>query len=121
MDFLRERSGAFFRGAEHYFEVKEYALAAFSVEQAVQLILKDFLRSRLGDFAKTHNLKILFNSCSKLCPSLAKFYDDSETLISNIEDAYIMARYFDKEYGESEVRRMLQFYRNLESELNKCE
>jgi HEPN domain-containing protein len=121
MNFLRERSQAFFRGAKRYFEEKEYALSAFNIEQAVQLALKGFLQSRLGDFAKTHNLKILFEDCSKLCPSLAKVYAGSEILISNIEDAYIMARYFDKEYSASEVKVMLEFYETLVLELNKCE
>lgn len=121
MDFLKERSGAFFRGAERYFEEKEYALSAFNVEQAVQLLLKNFLRSHLGDFPKTHSLKILFDDCSKLCPELSKVYDDSVSLISDIEDAYIMARYFDKEYDELEIEKMLQFYRDLTLELVKCE
>lgn len=120
-DFLRERSSSFFRGAERYFEEKDYALAAFSVEQAVQLILRDFLRSRLGDFPKTHVLKVLFDDCSKLCPSLFKVYADSELLVSNIENAYILTRYFDVEYSESEVRKMLQFYRDLGLELKNCD
>ncbi len=121
MGFLMERSTAFFRGAERYFEEKEYSLAAFNVEQAVQMILKDYLSTRLGDFAKTHSLKILFDDCSKLCPGLGRLYNSSVPLISLIEDAYIMTRYFDKDYRETEVSQMLQFYRDLREELNNCE
>jgi HEPN domain-containing protein len=121
MDFLKQKSAAFFRGAERYFEDKEYGLAAFSVEQAVQLLLKDFLRAHLGEFTRTHKPTILFDDCSKLCPNLARLYDSSITLISSIEDAYIMARYFEKDYDEKEISKMLQFYRDLGKELDECE
>jgi HEPN domain-containing protein len=118
---MEGRSMTFFRGPERHLDEKEYALAAFDVEQAVQLILMDFLGSRLGDFPKAHSLKVLFDGCSKLCPTLAKIYESSVTSVSNIEDAYIMARYFDKDYSEAEVRKMLQFYLDLVAELKKCE
>jgi HEPN domain-containing protein len=121
MDFMRKRADAFFTGAEDYFEKGEFALSAFSIEQAVQLQLKYFLWSKLGDFPKTHKLSELFDDSSKLCSRLGEVYDQSVSLVSGIEDAYIMTRYFDKEYKKTEVEAMIQFYRVLVSELKKCD
>jgi HEPN domain-containing protein len=106
--------------AEKLLQDEKYALSAFCVEQAAQMQLKYFIGSRLGDFPKTHGLLRLFKECIKLCPELKEFSEKNTTLISHIEDAYVMSRYYDKEYEEAEVKEMLSFYVHLLPMLERC-
>jgi len=120
MDFLKQRASDFSDMAQNLLEEKKYPLSAFCAERAVQLQLKYFIGSRLGDFPKTHSLLQPFRQCIKLCPDLQVFSDKNTTLISHIEDAYVMSRYYDKEYEEVEIKEMLAFYADLLQMLERC-
>ena len=74
MDFLKQRAEDFYFTAKNLLEEKRYALSAFCTEQAVQLELKYFTGSRLGDSPKTHNLPELFRESIKLCPELKRVF-----------------------------------------------
>ena len=104
-----------------YFVRKEFAFSAFLIEQSIQFQLKYFLGKRLGDFRQTHEQKKQLRDSIKLCPELKKLYDDEISVISNIEDAYIMARYFDTTYEEKQVKNMLDFYDKLLEAMKGCE
>ena len=120
LEFLKQRAKGFYDVSVFLLNKGDYALSAFNIEQAVQLELKHFIGTRLGDFPKTHSLKILFQECMKLCPSLKDFYEANINLIGEIEDAYIMTRYYETKYEEREVRNMITFYVELSAELEKC-
>jgi HEPN domain-containing protein len=120
LEFLRTRANLFHDSAAEYFTRKEFAFSAFLTEQSIQFQLKYFLGTRLGDFRQTHELKRLMQDCIKLCPELKELYDDKINVISDIEDAYIMARYFDTTYEEKQVKNMLDFYDKLCAALEKC-
>ena len=120
MEFLKARAKGFYDVAMFLLTKGDYALSAFNVEQSVQLELKHFIGAKLGDFPKTHGLKTRFQECVRLCPSLKEFYESNVNLIGEIEDAYIMTRYYETRYEEGEVRNMLAFCSILPSELEKC-
>lgn len=120
MEFLKARAKGFYDVAMFLLTKGDYALSAFNIEQSVQLELKHFIGTKLGDFPKTHGLKTLFQQCVRLCPSLKEFYEINVNLIGEIEDAYIMTRYYETRYEEGEVRNMLAFCSRLPSELEKC-
>lgn len=119
MAFLKERASGFYEVAVFLLEKGDYALSAFNIEQAVQLELKYFIWKRLGDFPKTHSLKTFFQECVKLCPALKELYESNVNLVGEIEDAYIMTRYYEKEYEEHEIKNMLSFSKILPDELQK--
>ena len=121
MEFLKERARGFYDVAVYLLNKGDYALSAFNIEQAAQLELKHFIGTRLGDFPKTHSLKSLFQECIKLCPTLKEFYEANVNLIGEIEDAYIMTRYYETKYEEREVKNMITFKAQLSPELEKCE
>ncbi len=120
MEFLKERAKGFYDVAVFLLDKRDYALSAFNIEQAVQLALKHFIGTTLGDFPKTHSLKTLFQECIKICPSLKDLYEANVNLIGEIEDAYIMTRYYETKYEEQEVRNMITFYAKLPGELEMC-
>ena len=109
---MREDVEVFLRKAEKFdsagrYFLKEgvYDLAAFHVEQALQLHLKYILAKAIGYFLKT--LTKLLKELSKLDDEFMRFYQDNEIILKDIEDAYILSRYFPREYSENEVKEML--------------
>lgn len=86
-----------------------YDLSAFHVEQAFQLYLKYILAKEIGYFPKTHSLYKLFKEISKLDSKFFSFYETNKIILilKNVEDAYLLARYFPREYSKSEVTKML--------------
>ena len=54
-EFLLRRARAFLENAEQLYERGWYDLAAFNVEQAVQLLLKYKLLLLVGDYPRTHS------------------------------------------------------------------
>ena len=121
MEFLKERARGFYDVAVYLLNKGDYALSAFNIEQAAHLELKHFIGTRLGDLPKPHSLKSLFQECIKLCPTLKEFYETNVNLIGEIEDAYIMTRYYETKYEEREVKNMITFKAQLSPELEKCE
>ncbi|RLI89634.1 MAG: hypothetical protein DRO65_03930, partial [Candidatus Altiarchaeales archaeon] len=89
VEFLKENANAFYRNAKRLLNEQEYKLAAFEIEQSLQLYLKYFLARKIGDFPKTHSLKRLFEECIRFCPEIKKLFEDNINTIGDIEGAYI--------------------------------
>jgi HEPN domain-containing protein len=120
LEFLKRRASGFREIAGILFEKKEYELSVFNIEQAVQLEMKYFLGTRLGDYPKTHSLKHLFQESIKLCPDLKSLYERNVNIIGEIENACIMTRYYETSYEKLEISNMLEFHDELILELQKC-
>ncbi len=56
-EFLKNNADEFLKNAEYLIEKKTYNLAAFNIEQAVQLYLKYLLTKKLESFQKRILLK----------------------------------------------------------------
>jgi len=119
-EFLRKNADSFYRNAKHLFKQGEYNLAAFNLEQAMQLMLKYLLASRLGEFPRTHSLRRLFREVKTLCPELWEFYEGNASVVGNIESAYIASRYYPVDFQEVEVREMLSAYEKFLEVLRGC-
>ncbi len=96
-EFLRKNADSFYRNAKQLLEQGEYNLAAFNLEQAMQLMLKYLLASRLGEF-----------------------YEDNASVVGNVESAYIASRYYPVDFQEVEVREMLSAYEEFLEVLRGC-
>lgn len=108
-ELLKKRSLEFLENAKENFEAKRYDLAAFNVEQSLQLLLKYFLFIKAGDYPRTHSLKTLFRLSSNFLPKLKELLQNEISVIGNIEAAYLGARYLPFEYCETEVKEMIDF------------
>ena len=102
------RAEKFHRAAIDFFEKEVYDLAAFHIEQAFQLYLKYILAREIGYFPRTHSLMKLFRELSAISQDFINFYNENEIILKNIEDAYLLARYFPREYSRSEVQKMIE-------------
>jgi len=114
-EVLRERAESFLANAERLVEEGVYDLAAFSIEQYCQLILKYKLLLKTGTYPRTHSIIRLIRLLSTVSPSLGTLLEGENNILylTKIEDAYIGARYLPRRYEESEVRGMLRFVKEV--------
>jgi HEPN domain-containing protein len=119
--FLKRRAQSFLENAKRNLEENNIDLAAFSVEQSVQLFLKFILFQKKGDYPKTHSLKVLFKEISNFIPEFKKLFEDNLQLIGNLESAYIGARYLPMIFLDEEVRMMINFAEKVKRLVEKHE
>lgn len=116
IDILRIRSENFFRNAERLLEEGVYDLAAFSLQQAVELFLKYKLFLLLGEYPRTHSIKRLLREIGKTVgkeEDIEAFLSENIDRISNLENAYITSRYIPTEFERKEVENMLEVARRI--------
>ena len=105
---LLERSRRFYETASMQIERGFYDLAAFSLEQALQLYLKACLL-RLGiDYPRTHSLRRLLELICKITQSEAirDLLHQFSVELGALEDAYIVSRYVPRSYSLEELERL---------------
>jgi HEPN domain-containing protein len=112
---LKERAEGFLRNAEDLYEKGVYDLAAFSLEQHCQLMLKYKLLMRTDAYPRTHSLTRLIQALSPFSPELSTLLEDDENLLylTRIEDFYISARYLPRRFEKAEVRNTLRFVKEV--------
>jgi HEPN domain-containing protein len=112
---LRERAQAFLRNAERLMAEEVWDLAAFSIEQYCQLLLKHKLLLKTGTYPRTHSLIRLIRHLGTGAQKLGALLQDENSLVllTKIEDAYIAARYLPRQHEPLEVRSMLRFAKEV--------
>ena len=114
-EFLLRRAKAFLENSEHLYNKGSYDLAAFNLEQAVQLLLKYKLLLIVGDYPRTHSIRRLFKILLEYVKdsNLESFYLENINVIGDLESAYIAARYLPVEFERKEVENMIIFVKKL--------
>lgn len=102
IDVFLKKAERFDSAARYFLKEGIYDLAAFHIEQALQLYTKYILAKEIGYFPKTHSLTRIFRELSKINEDFMNFYREKD-----IEDAYILSRYFPREYSKTEVEAMI--------------
>ncbi|MET1160061.1 MAG: HEPN domain-containing protein [Thermoprotei archaeon] len=113
--FLLKRARAFLENAEYLYNRGLYDLAAFNLEQAVQLLLKYKLLVVAGSYPRTHSIRRLFRALIEATrdSDLESFYLENINIIGDLESAYITARYLPVEFEKKEVENMLVFAKKV--------
>jgi len=100
-----------------HFSRGDYDLAAFNLEQSLQLLLKAKLLEGGVEFSKIHGLRRLFLMLGESINKLEKFkkFEARYSLeFASLEDAYITARYFPREFKKEELERLKKFVEEVE-------
>ena len=107
-EYLLERSRRFLETARIQIERGFYDLAAFSLEQSLQLFLKAELLKLGVDYPRAYSARRLLELLHKLTGSeeIKKALTEYAVELGSLEDAYITSRYVAREYSEEEVRRL---------------
>jgi len=119
VEIFLDRARKFENASEYFAEQGIYDLSAFHVEQAFQLYLKFILAKELGYFPKTHSLSKLFKELARIDKKFHDFYEENEIILKDIEDAYILSRYFPRDYSKEEVDKMIEVLRKFKEVFKK--
>jgi len=110
-EHLLRRSREFYETAILQLEKGFYGLAAFSLEQSLQLFLKAKVLERGVDYPRTHSIRRLLEILSEVVEReisnvLRELVDKYSLELASIEDAYITSRYIPREFRREEVLRL---------------
>ena len=96
-------------------EAKDYDVASFLSEQAVQLYLKSLLLEELGDYPRTHSISNLLTILGKVekYKNVAKILEIKKREIRLMEDAYISSRYLVREFDEEEAQTLIKLAKEI--------
>lgn len=109
--YLLKRSKNFLETAEYQISKGFHDLAAFSLEQALQLFLKARALKEGVDYPRTHSVRVLLEILSEVVPdnkkSVVKSVLENYLLeLGLLEDAYITSRYVMREFTKQEVEKL---------------
>ncbi len=88
MDFLGRNAEYFERKAVEALD-EEPKFVLFFAEQALQLYLKYLLAKHIGDFPKTHKIRVLLSELGKVERKVGGFVKKHELILDILEEAYI--------------------------------
>ena len=98
---FKEKADAFLDTGLYNFNKKRYDLAAFHIEQAVQLYVKTKLLELSGEFPRTHNLVVLLKELAKIRgEEMEEFAKDNLDVLTKLADVYVTSRYYTREFYE---------------------
>ncbi len=102
-----------------------YDHACFFAEQYVQLYIKAILYGVLGTYPRTHGIRELLSILLRILPEdkargLSDYIRANRPRVSELEDAYIMARYTAKTYTRIDAEEILSFTRELVEKIKEA-
>ncbi len=117
-EHLLGRSKQFLETAEYQIARGLYGLAAFSLEQALQLFLKSKMLTAGADFPRTHSVRTLLEILSDLAPeekkaSMKSMLNSYLLELGMLEDAYITSRYLPREIKRDEAERLMKVVKEV--------
>lgn len=115
-DVLIRRSREFLVEAEEAMRGGRFDLACFLAEQSLQLYLKARLLELTGEYPRTHYIRVLLARLLEALPegrkeAVLRFIRSNRAGLSELEDAYIMARCSTKAFGEDDARDLVDLVR----------
>jgi HEPN domain-containing protein len=115
---LLKRSRDFLETAEYQITKGFYDLAAFSLEQALQLFLKAKVLAEGVDYPRTHSVRALLEILSEIVPENKKskvkgVLENYLLELGVLEDAYITSRYVMREFTKKEVEKLAKAVKEM--------
>jgi HEPN domain-containing protein len=115
---LLKRARDFLETAEYQMGKGFYDLAAFSLEQALQLFLKAKLLAEGFDYPRTHSVRTLLEMLLEVVsedkkPVVREVLMDYLLELGMLEDAYITSRYVLREFTRQEVEKLSKAVREI--------
>ena len=111
IEHLLSRSKEFIETAKYQTNAGFFSLAAFSLDQSLQLFLKARLLENGVDYPRTHSVRTLMEVLSRVVTEelggrLKETLDKYLLELGILEDAYISSRYVTREFRKEEVERL---------------
>ncbi|MEM2534100.1 MAG: HEPN domain-containing protein [Candidatus Nezhaarchaeales archaeon] len=115
---MLKRSRGFLETVEYQVSKGFYDLAAFSLEQALQLFLKAKVLAEGVDYPRTRSVRVLLEMLSDLVPENKKskvkgVLENYLLELGVLEDAYITSRYVMREFTKQEVEKLMKAVKEI--------
>ena len=115
---LLKRSRGFLETAEYQIGRGLYDLAAFSLEQALQLFLEARLLTVGVEYPRTHSVRALLEILSEVVTEDKKavirgVLENFLMELSVLEDAYITSRYVMRDFSLQEAEKLLKTVKEI--------
>jgi HEPN domain-containing protein len=121
IEVLMKRSRRFLDLAKYNIEKGDYDLAAFNLEQGLQLYLKAEILKNGARFPHTYDLIDLLEFLYEIKKDeiIRRIISEYAVELGCLTDAYIMARYFTRKYTKEEVEKLLNAVENIISKIER--
>ncbi|MCX8171276.1 MAG: HEPN domain-containing protein [Candidatus Bathyarchaeota archaeon] len=119
---LLDRSRRFLETADYQIERGFYDLAAFSLEQSLQLFLKARLLEYGAGYPRTHSVRVLLEALASIAPenkrdTIRALLNEHILELGILEDAYITSRYVMRDFRKGEIEKLKKTVLEV---MNKC-
>jgi len=106
------RSKWFLELAREAHQKQRYDIAVFLAEQAVQLRIKAALLHLAGYHPRIHGIRLLLGELRRISGKetgdrIEEFIREHRSLLSELEDAYLIARYAPKQYDREDSEALI--------------
>ena len=107
---LLGRAKGFFEGVHFHIDRRNYDIAVFNMEQALQLYLKAVLLKLTGLYPEVHGIRLLLSYVYKYTGDdrIAEFVKKYRIELSDVERAYTEAKYGITSYSQEDADRLLE-------------
>ncbi|MGB9659693.1 MAG: HEPN domain-containing protein [Nitrososphaerales archaeon] len=112
VDLLRNRSLRMLSSARRSLLDRDYDIAAFMADQAIQLYLKSVILELTGEVPRVHAVRQLMYALKELLGKSNLFDDfvkENRSLLIRLEESYISSRYLPREYEREEAEELINF------------
>lgn len=104
VSLLRRRARGFLDASLERLKKKDYDVAVFLAEQGAQLFLKSKILEVLGEIPRTHSIRASLAVLRNVYGSrIDEFVKERRKLLEDLDDAYLLSRYFFKTYTAEEA------------------
>lgn len=115
---LLKRSRDFLETAEYQISKGFYDIAAFSLEQTLQLFLKAKVLAEGVDYPRTHSVRTLLEILSDIVPrnekpAIKSILENYPLELGTLEDAYITSRYLMREFTKQEAEKLTKTVKEI--------
>ena len=122
---MLRRARWFLEEAEEALEKGRFDLACFFAEQSVQLRIKAALLKLTGTYPRLHQIRLLLGELAEALPAcrgkISEFIRANRSLLSELEDAYLLSRYGSKQYSMEDAQDMVRIARQAWSLVEEVE
>ena len=122
VEVLKRRALEFLEEARAALRRCSFDVSCFLAEQALQLYLKSVLLRVVGEYPRTHSVRRLLGELSRILGSreLEEHVKANRVRLSALEDAYLMARCFVKEYSREDAEDMVKLVEETLSVISRA-
>jgi len=116
---FQQKANGFLDTAIYNYNQGRNDIAAFCIEQSVQLYVKTKLLETVGEFPRTHNIVLLLKELGAVFKKskIEKFIQQHIGTLTKLSDVYITSRYYTRDFFKEELDELIAFIKIIKEML----